>query len=172
MALDAIPIYGVLKTLVRWLPGFYLRYRYPATRLAELIYLDIQPRCDAVHLNLGEAASLRLTLQVINLSPFSVEIDRATLKFNYSGGLAAVDSLKRERLAAGQIGSLYFESPIADGHANHMARDLSGNQAWLVGTVEFNCAVRPFARTVNLMNLQLNQLNVESRRRQSAGVDP
>lgn len=173
MVLDAFPIYGVLKTLVGWLPNFYLKWRYPATRLAGLIYLDVQPRCEAVHLDLGKEATLRLALQIINLSPVAVEIDRASLKFQYAGGGASLDSLKREKLASGQIGMIYLEGQIADGHDNHMARNWQGNPAWLSGTVEFNCAVRHFGKSVNLMGLQVTQVNLDWRRKQlESAVQP
>jgi hypothetical protein len=164
VALEGIPIYGAIRTLMRWLPRFYLRRKYPAKRLADLIYFDFQPRCESALVNLGEAASIRLTLQLINLSPFPVEVDRASFQFNYAGGNANLASLDRMKLHPGASASLYIGAPIADGHANHMARNWQGNQAWLSGNIEFNCRVQPFAKNIgSLTGIQLTVLNVNAR---------
>ena len=164
MAIEGIPIYGILRTLVRWLPGLFLRRRYPAARLAKLIYLDFQPRCESALLNLGEAASIRLTLQLINLTPFTVELDRASFQFSFAGGTANLSSLNRTRVEPGSVTSVYLEAEVADGHANQMARNRQGNQAWLSGNVEFNCKVRPFAKNIGtLTEIQLTVLNAAAR---------
>jgi hypothetical protein len=164
VAIEGIPIYGVLRTLVRRLPRFYLRRRYPVERLAKLIYLDFQPRCESALINLGEAASVRLILQLINLSPFPVEIDRASFRFHYAGGTANLSSLNRTKVDPGAATSLYLETELADGHANHMRRNWQGNQAWLDGNVEFNCSVHPFAKKItSLTDIQLTVLNATAR---------
>lgn len=166
MAIEGFPIYGVLRTLIRWLPGFYLRHRYSTERLAKLVYLDFQPRGDSALVNLGGAASVQLNLQLINLLPFPVEIDRASFRFHYAGGSANLTSLSRKVVEAGAIENLYLSTELTDGHANHMSQNQQGNKAWLDGHIEFNCSVQPFSKIVgSLTDIRLTILNANARQK-------
>ena len=150
MAIEtAIPVQGLWK-LVRWLPGFFLRWYFPKTKMAQLIYVDMLPRGDSAIVDLGESASFSLNLQIINLSPFSVELDRASFRFWVGGQMLNASILKRQTIAPGEIATLHMREIIPDGHANGIARSLqqNGNGAALDGNIEFNCKLHTFAKTV------------------------
>jgi hypothetical protein len=146
MAIETIPIQGVWR-LLRWLPGFFLRRFFTQERLAQLIYVDIRPRHDSVVVDLGPTASFSLYLQAINLSPFSVELDRASFRFWLGGVTLNALILKKQIISPGQIATLYIGETIPDGPANQTARYID-NPVTLDGNIEFNCSVRPFAKTV------------------------
>jgi hypothetical protein len=147
MAIENIPIQGIWR-LLRWLPGFLLRRYFTRERLAQLIYVDVRPRHDSAVVDLGQTASFTLYLQTINLSPFSVELDRASFRFWFGGATLDASILKKQIISPGEIATLYLSGAIPDGHANQMARLHKGNPVALDGNIEFNCTVRSFAKTV------------------------
>lgn len=151
MAIETIPIQG-LWGLLRRLPGFLLRWHFTPEKLAQLIYVDIRPRHDSAVVDLGQVASFTLYIQAINLSPFSVELDRANFRFWYGGATLNASILKKKVIAPGEIASLYVHEAISDGHANQMARSRKDNPVALDGNIEFNCKVRSFAKTVGYLD--------------------
>jgi len=165
MAIEIIPIQGLWKIL-RWLPGFLLRWYFTPEKLAQLIYIDMRPRHDSAVMDLGQSASFRLCLQAINLSPFPVELDRANFRFWCVGATMNASILKKKAIAPGEIVELYIEEAIQDGHANHMATLIKANpyaldtQVAIDGNIEFNCKVRSFAKTVgHLDGINLKVIN-------------
>ncbi|KXS32538.1 MAG: Uncharacterized protein AWT59_1371 [Candidatus Gallionella acididurans] len=147
MVIETIPIQGLWK-LIRFLPGFALRWYFTPEKLAKLIYIDIRPRHDSAVVNLGQTATFTLYLQAINLSPFSVELDRASFRFWFGGVTLNASILKKQVIAPGEIADLYLNEAIPDGHANQMAKQIEGNRVALDGNIEFNCKVRSFAKTL------------------------
>ena len=162
---EQFPIYGLALKLVGWMPGVLLRMRYTEVRLADLIYFDFMPRSESAWINLGQAPSVRLGLQLINLSPFEIELDRANLKFNVGGATLNLAELNRTKVGSAQVAHLFLEAPLSDGHANLLARDVPDVRAWLDGRIDFNCKVRPFAKQIrSLQEVQLKIVNAHMRR--------
>ena len=146
MALETIPIQGLWR-LLRWLPGFLVRRYFTQERLARLIYVDLRPRHDSAVVDLGETASFSLYLLAINLSPFPIELDRASFRFWAGGTTLDAAILNKLSISPGEIATLHVRGLIPDGPANQMARHLD-NPVALDGNIEFNCSVRSFAKTV------------------------
>ncbi|MES1983220.1 MAG: hypothetical protein V4443_12205 [Pseudomonadota bacterium] len=164
MVIETIPIQGVWL-LLRRLPGFLLKRYFTQERLAQLIYVDVRPRHDSAEVHLGQTAYFNLYLQVINLSPFSVELDRASFRFWFGGGTLDALILKKQTISSGELTTFYISGTIPDGHANQMARLYKDNPVALDGNIEFNCRVRPFAKTVGHLdgiNAKVYNANVRS----------
>lgn len=163
MAIETIPIQGIWIFL-RKLPALFLRWYFTPEKLAGLIYVDIRPRHGSVVIDLGQSASFTLYLQVINLSPFSVELDRASFRFWCGGATINASILNKQVIAPGEIASLYVNEVIPDGHANQMAKSFEGNPVALDGNIEFNCKVRSFAKRIgHLDGINPSVLNAKSR---------
>ncbi len=162
MTLEIIPIQSVWSILRR-LP-LLLRWYFTQEKMAGLVYLDIQPRHHPVVVDLGPAASFSLYLQAINLSPFPVELDRASFRFWYGGASINAYILNKQVISPGEIACLYISEVIPDGQANQMASSPDGNPVVLDGNIEFNCKVRPFAKRVgNLDGINPKVLNAKFR---------
>ena len=144
--IETIPIKGLWGILSK-LPGLFLKAFFPAQRLSQLIYVDLQPRSDPAVVQLGQVATFTLYLQIINLSPFSVELDRANFKFLFGGVSINTSILKKQIIQAGEIATIYINDAIPDGHANQIAQHHE-NSAALEGNIEFNCKVRSFAKNI------------------------
>jgi len=150
MALETIPIQGVWRLLL-WLPGFLLRRCFTQEKLAQLIYVDLRPRHNSAVVDLGESASFSLCLLAINLSPFPVELDRASFRFWLAGSTMDALILKKQIIAPGEITSLYMRGTIPDGAAKQAAKHPDSPIA-LDGNIEFNCNVRSFAKNVGCLD--------------------
>jgi hypothetical protein len=146
MALDTFPIQGIWRFL-RWLPGFLLRMRFTQEKLSQLIYVDLRPRHSSAVVDLGETASFSLHLLAINLSPFPVELDRASFRFWLGGSTIDASILKKQVIATGEITTLYIRGTIPDGAAKQAAK-YPDNPIALDGHIEFNCSVRSFAKDI------------------------
>ena len=148
MAIESIPIQSIWSVLRR-LPAFLLRRYFTSVKLAGLIYIDVRPRHDSAVVDLGQIASFTLYLQAINLSPFSVELDRASFRFWYGGVTLNASILNKQCIGPGEIASLYLHEAIPHGHANQMAKAADNNPVALDGNIEFNSKVRSFAKRVS-----------------------
>lgn len=166
MVVESIPIYSLAKGLIRYVPGFLLRRHFTAEKLADLVYCDLAPRGEPAHINVGQVASARVYLQLINLSPFLVEMDRGQFDMNSGGGRIDFVHLKRLQLEPGVIVHLALQAGIADGSALAIARspeDMT-SRTRLDGVLEFNCGVRNFSKRIGLSEIRPVVINAQSRR--------
>ena len=164
--MELIPVASeALKWLLSWLPSFFLRWYYTPERLGQLVYIDVQPRNEGIWLNLGPAADYRVAMQVINLSPFSIELDRAKVELLCGTAPLEATSLERRTFKAGEIGAVYFRQLIPDGHAQQIVQNQGSGSASLSGLFEFNCKVQAFARRIpQLSGLSVTTVNAHLRK--------
>ena len=170
MPVELISIQGLwpLASRIPWLVALIARSYFTANRLAGLVYADLYPRNEAARIDLGSVATFQLHLQIINLSPFELEIQQANFHF-WSGGvkLEAI-VLKKERIAPGTSMSLFLSGSVGEGQANQIAQLHQQNPSSLEGNIEFKCLVRPFAKQVGpLSGVQTVVIN-ESHRKNAA----
>lgn len=150
MSLDLASITGLWPILQRipWLVAILGRWYFTRERLAALVYVDLFPRNESARVDLGGVASFQLHLQVMNLTPFELELDRANFRF-YCGGVGLdTHVLEKRKTQPGASESLFLRGSIVDGAADQIARMFRGNQIYLEGNIEFNCRVRSFAKRV------------------------
>lgn len=167
MDIHGLPIQS-LWTAVRWLPGFMLKQIFPQHRLAELQFVDLQPRGEAAAINLGEVTSYSLWLNIINLSPFEVELDRAEFDFWFAGTSMRTHVLNTLRISPGQIATLQLSGTIPGGHADAIARTLRMNSSYaegaLTGWIGFNCKLHRFKKQIGgLQNIRPSVINAQYR---------
>lgn len=167
MDIHGIPIQN-LWTAVRWLPGLLLKRFFPQRRLAELQYVDLQPRGESAAINLGEVTSYSLWLNIVNLSPFEVELDRAEFDFWFAGVSIRTQVLNSLRLSPGQIATLQLSGTIPGGHADAIARTLRVSSPYvegaLTGWINFNCKLHSFKKQIaSLQNIRPYVINEQYR---------
>jgi hypothetical protein len=162
--IEGIPIKQLWK-LFTWLPKFILKRRFTPDILAGLIYVDLRPRHEPATINFGEAAYFELWLQVINLSPFDIELDRAEFQL-WTGPILSAAILKRQKISAGEITSLHVQGQITDGQANQLAQTIEGNSVALAGHIDFNCSLHPFQKNVgHLEGVKPKVVNIHLRKK-------
>ncbi|GMQ79372.1 MAG: hypothetical protein BMS9Abin02_1957 [Anaerolineae bacterium] len=148
-----------------WLPSFILRKIFTKSRLADLILVDIRPRHENVTVNLGELASFQIWLQMINLSPFEIELDRAELEFQCGGAYQKSPRLKKMTIKSGEVvDNLYFTESIIESHANQIAKQLDSHQSSIEMNLEFNCKLHNFSKsTGRLSGINTRFVNEQTR---------
>lgn len=163
MIIETIPIQGLWRLLSK-LPSFVLRWNFTPEKLAHLIYIDLRPRHESAVVNLGQSATFSLWLQVINLSPFSVELDRASFRFWCGGSTLNASILNKLIITPGEIADLHLNEAIPEGLANQMAKHIESNRFALDGNIEFNCKIRSFAKNIgHLDGINVNVINAHHR---------
>ena len=142
-----------------------MRWYFTQEKLAQLIYVDLFPRNQSAVINLGQDAWVHLHLQVINLSPYPVELDRAVFHFRCGAVAIKTSILKKQSIAPGEIASLFLEEALSDGQASQIHTNFEMNQVALDGNIEFNSAIRSFAKTVGqLSGVQAKLINAHLRK--------
>jgi hypothetical protein len=154
MALDLVSVTGLWPILRRipWLVALVGRWYFTPERLASLVYVDLFPRHESARVDLGGVASFQLHLQLMNLTPFELELDRANFRFYCGGVPLETHVLEKRKIRSGASDSLFLSSNISDGAAIQIAGVFRGNQAYLEGNIEFNCSVRSFAKKVGTLS--------------------
>jgi hypothetical protein len=164
--MEVIPIASsLLKSIFSWLPGFLLRWYYTPQKLAQLIYIDLVPRNDSAFLNLGPAASFQVVMQVINLSPLPVVLERSVIRLSCGSAPLEATNIERQTFAPGQIGTVFYRNTIPDGHANQIVQWSPTNYGDVSGVFEFSCRLRPFTRQVpSLAGIHFRRVNEHLRK--------
>lgn len=98
--------------IFRWLPDFILKRVFSKRRLSELIYIDVKPRGESVRVDVGQPPIFEVWLQLINMTPFEVELDRAELEMNFSGIRVKYKHLKKTSMQSGEILDLFMSDSI------------------------------------------------------------
>ncbi|MBO1272542.1 hypothetical protein J3L11_12895 [Shewanella sp. 4t3-1-2LB] len=164
MVIETIPVKSIWSWVCKVFP-WIVRWRYSREKLAKLVYVDIRPRYESVAVDLGQVASFRMYLQLINLTPFHIELDRGSFKFHCAGVNINTSILKKQKIAPGEVVTLYLNDPIPDGHADQIARYAGQSDTSLEGNIEFNCKVHSFAKTIEpLSGIKPRYLNISFRK--------
>lgn len=122
--------------------------------MARLVYCDLRPRDDSTTIDLGPSSAYQIWLQVINLSPFEIELDRASFQFLCGGSPLGASILERKTIAPGEITSILVRDVMPDGYASQIAKNIARNSDLgsgyfaLTGNIEFNCKVTPFSKKI------------------------
>lgn len=176
MEFHGIPI-GSVWGILKWIPGVFLRRAFPKERLSALQYVDVVPRGDSFTVNLGECASFEAWLNIINLSPFTVEFDRGEFTFWFGGISLKSSRSKKEVIEPGQTLRFQISDVIPDGMANQITRNCLTNndnlKASISGFVEFNCQLHSFCRNIHdLSEIRPRILNLSARSARVSTADP
>ena len=144
--MDYLSITEIWKYL-RWLPKFILRRLFSKQRLADLVLIDVQARHESVLVDLGEVSTYTIWFQIINMTPFEIELDRAEFDFMCAGAKITKQYIKKERFKAGQVASFFIEGEISSPKADQIARLHDQNRSSISLHCEFNCGLHEPATT-------------------------
>ncbi|WP_036799522.1 hypothetical protein [Photobacterium marinum] len=147
--------------LFKWLPGCVLKRIFTPEKLSKLIYVDLRPRHRQASMNLCEVPRFELYFQIINLSPFNVELDRAEVRFHCAGTISKTTSLMKKDLIPGQFESLYFDDAVHEGNANFISQNTDNLQPSVEIDMEFNCKLHNFSlKSGRLEGVNINLINM------------
>ena len=142
----------------RWLPNFILKRIFSKERLSGLVYIDVKPRGESVRVTLGETSSFDIWFQIINMTPFVIELDRAEFEIRFSGIQVKNKHLRKSTIKSGEIYGLYISDNLDGDQAkaiNRMAQ--SGNRSSINLYAVFNSSLHQFEK----QQTQLDEVNVK-----------
>ena len=140
--MEISPVWGYLTRL----PKLFLRWKFSEEQMADLVKIDICSRHENVTVDLGPIATFRLCFQVINMSPFEVELDRAQIEFQCSGTSLHVPYIKKIKVKAGGTEKFQVDGDIPDKKADHIAQCGNKGHSSISMDVYFNCRLHGFAK--------------------------
>lgn len=162
--MDLLSIVEIWRYL-NWLPKYFLRRIFTKERLADLVLMDVQARHEPVRANLGDIASYAICFQVINMSPFDVELDRAEIDFLCAGTTVSKQYIRKTVFKAGQAGTLHVSGEIDTAKAAQISRHHKDNKSSISLHCEFNCILHSFTKVRNnLEGVYVHFVNAEWRR--------
>lgn len=149
--IHGIPIRS-LWTFVRHAPAFILRRFFPKHRLAELIYVDLRPRFEPATLDLADGGRYSFWFNVINLSPFNVELQSAELSFWYCGCQIKTSLVTKRAFSPGVIEPMQISGVVESGIANQIALTRARSNmlmdGYFEGLIEFDCKLHGFQKNI------------------------
>ena len=149
-----------------WLPRFVMKRLFSKQRLADLVIIDVRPRHESVKVYLSDVSSYNIYFQIINMTPFQVELDRAEIDFNCAGTSLVSQYIKKVTYGPGEISSLYIKGDIESAKADQIASMFDKNQSSINLHFEFNCRLHNFAKSqIHLDGVRPEFVNAESRRK-------
>jgi hypothetical protein len=165
---------SALTGIWKWfkcLPKFLLKRVFSKDRLSELILIDIKARHRSVSLNLMDKSTFSIYFQVINMTPFEIELDRAEVEFNINGARLKTQYMRKTSFKAGEVASWFVEGNVDSADANHIAKHFneSDDRASITLHCDFNCTLHNFKKSYfTLEGINIYYTNLKSRLEQLA----
>ena len=122
-----------------------------------MVYVDVQPRHTSVRVNLAKPSTCDIYFQVINMTPFEIELDRAQIKFWCAGVGIKIQHINKSRFISGQSSSFCVNTEISEPNAENIAKLISENSSSITIDCEFNCDLHDFSK----LNHVLDRVRVE-----------
>lgn len=132
--------------LLTWLPKWILRRKYSEQRMADLVTVDLRPRHNPVTVNLCSTPTYDLWFQIINMSPFEVELDRAQIEFTCAGTSLETSYIQRKKIKPGDISEILVTGDIHEGKADAITQRLGKNYSSISINMDFNCILHSFSK--------------------------
>lgn len=156
---------------LRWLPNWILKRIFNRQRLADLIIFDVKARHSSVSVDLGEPPTYGIWFQIINMSPFEVELDRSEFSFVCAGSEIKIQHIKSSIYKSGEVAQLYVHGDIPESKANHIARLWKDNRSYIGVHCEFKCVISKFVKSgFNLEGVNVEFRNAEIRKNKSENI--
>ncbi|MBK9132474.1 MAG: hypothetical protein IPM20_12675 [Gammaproteobacteria bacterium] len=134
----------VVKLLGRFIP-WSIRWLFPPARLSKLIKIQIAGQSRGIEYWAGDLPKIRVYLEVINLSPFVVEIDRIFGHFNLGSQVASFAYLRRAKVLSPSEVVVFIEADLSDNQIKYIRTNKDAvEKAGINLIAEFNCKVNDF----------------------------
>ena len=137
---------STLWKLFAWMPKFIMKRMFTKEKLSNLVMFDVRPRHEYAHIDLGEVPKYTLWLQLTNLAPVPIELDRAEITFTCAGVELKSSILKREIIESGETRSFHVDDTIDVANAKFIGKTWDKNNSNISANIEFNCELHNFSK--------------------------
>ena len=127
-----------LVSLYTLIPNFILRWRFKEARVNSLIKIDVLSRGESIRLNLGELPDCQVWIQVVNHSPFDLDIENIKGELNYNGCRVSVELKHHIDVSKHSTNdSVLLEGKLNGEQANHCSKDNNSSHTSLTLRTRF-----------------------------------
>jgi hypothetical protein len=147
-----------IPKVLGYIMPFVVRWFYKAGKINEGIKVRVNSDGDGVTYNCGELPTVRIWLQLSNLTPFTIEFDRIYGQLCYGGVLGEFTHIKKYRLLPASEQDALIVISLTEAQVQYIRRNLSNVQASKIYLAAFiNCKIHSFElhREVNTNNVKL-----------------
>lgn len=102
--------------LLGWALPSAIRWRYPAKRIDGLVKVRVSSQGEGIEFWNGGIPKVKAWVEITNLSPFPIEIERAYGTFAYGADLEKFTYLKRESIPPASEIAIPIETSITNEH--------------------------------------------------------
>ena len=156
---------------VRWVPKFILRRVFTQKRLADLVLLDVRARHDSVSVNLCEHPTCDIWFQLVNMTPYEIELKSAEFCLMCAGVEIKIQHIKRATFKSGAVANLHVKVDIPEGKANSIAKYVKDNRSSIDVHCDFSCSLHNFCKVAyNLEGVRVKYINESMRTPEKTSV--
>lgn len=141
----------------RWLPKFVLSKVFTQERLSDLVLIDLRPRHSSASIELSEHPQFELWFQIVNMSPFTIELKKAEFDFSCAGTSIKTHYIRNSAYKSGEISDLHVTGDVPEGKADTIAKLRNKNRS----RVSFYCEFESRLGNFVVEKQHLDGVNVE-----------
>lgn len=157
----ALPVGAIFSYCKNALPKLILKRMYPLERLESLIHVDIKPRHDSVMINLGSSGNAQVWLQITNLSPFEIILDRSELNL-FCGSKIKLSSIIPKTLKPFEITNHFVESnAISTSQTEDIRLNIQHGSFILDGQLSMQSAIHSLVKHISLDGVNPRFINLQ-----------
>lgn len=140
---------------------FLLRRYYTPARIADKVKVRVCGEGDGITLWGGELPYAQAWIEITNVSPFPIQIDRIYGHFWYGTRLAPFLHLKEQHVGSGEEVRLYLVGDLTRPQADYIQRNLGKLETKLTLGLHAETTVNPFEleRELRTNNVRLNNFH-------------
>ena len=150
----------ILRAL-RLVPAFFLRWYWTEKRLAAGVQTKVLGDGQGININGGEVPDFSVLLEVQNLTPFPLEVDRLFGEVFCGGRIASFVSLERKTIKLLATELIFIRADMTDAQARYLANTYKTNRVHIVLSGFIHCRVRGFSlitRTIESTNVEITNV--------------
>lgn len=149
---------SVIQRFVSLFAAFALRLFWTEKRLAARIKITVSSEHEGIRIDAGELPNFHGWIEIINLSPFPIEIDRLYGELFYGARIASFTWLDRATVSPSSEQKVRIGCDLTDAQARYLRRTYGRNKTRLSVNGHFVCRVRGFrvsGRSIESSNVEV-----------------
>lgn len=149
---------SAVQNALSYVAAFALRWYWSEKRLASRVRTTVRSENEGIRIDGGEVPEFYAWLEVQNLTPFPIDVDRLYGEVYCAGRIASFVWLERKQIASLQAEMVYVHADMTDAQARHLSRTVEMDKVRVVLGGYVTCRVRGFAlfrREIVSSNVQI-----------------
>lgn len=149
----------ILPKILGYLAPFIIRLYYKVSRIDEGIKIRVRSDGEGVTYNCGELASIRIWLELCNLTPFTIEFDRMYGQVLLGNCVGDFAFLQKNTLDPAHEKSILIEIFLNEAQTKHIRVNQNKTQTTIILGAFINCKIHDLTINRNIKTNNTNYIN-------------